>query len=165
MRIIKVKLTMQDNSEFVADIFNDRNQPNGNKLRIYRLFKESVKTELYIHNNIPRSVRRTMTLFRSGTLPLAIETGRYSRPQIPLNERLCKLCYNTAAENEIHFLMNCSLYSDIRFELFQSAKCLIDRFETLTNIEKFTSIMKCGEMQSLLAHTLHKCFLRRRKFL
>ena len=57
---------MQDNSELVSDIFNDGNQQNGNKLRTYRLLKACVKTELYVRNNIPRSVRRTMTLFKVG---------------------------------------------------------------------------------------------------
>lgn len=152
VQLIKDKLTILDNDEFLSELYNDRNQPNGNKLRTYRLYKENVKTEHYIQRNIPRSVRRTMTLFRSGALPLAIETGRYSRPQIPLNERLCKLCDHSTVENEIHFMMNCPLYSDIRFELFQNAKQLIGNFEILTTAQKFTSLMKCDEIQPLLAN-------------
>jgi hypothetical protein len=33
MRLIKDKMTEQDNDEFATELFNDRNQPNGNKLR------------------------------------------------------------------------------------------------------------------------------------
>jgi hypothetical protein len=80
-------------------------------------------------SNIPRSVRRTMALFRTGALPLAVETGRYSRPQVHLNDRLCKLCENSVVEDEQHFMMNCPLYSDIRFELMQNAKRLIVNFD------------------------------------
>ena len=37
MRLIKDKMTEQDNDEFPTELFNDRNQPNGSKLRTYRL--------------------------------------------------------------------------------------------------------------------------------
>jgi hypothetical protein len=47
-----------------------RNQPNGNKLRTYRLYKENVNAEQFVLSNIPRSVRRTMTLFRTNLLRL-----------------------------------------------------------------------------------------------
>jgi hypothetical protein len=69
MRLIKDKMTEQDNDEFATELFNDRNQPNGNKLRIYRLYKENVNAEQFVLSNIPRSVRRTMAL-RSGWISL-----------------------------------------------------------------------------------------------
>jgi hypothetical protein len=34
MRLIKDKMTEQDNDEFATELVNDRNQPNGNKLSI-----------------------------------------------------------------------------------------------------------------------------------
>ena len=66
MRLIKDKMTEQDNDEFANELFNDRNQHNGNKLRTYRLYKENVNAEQFVLSNIPRSVRRTMALFRTG---------------------------------------------------------------------------------------------------
>jgi hypothetical protein len=57
---------------------------NGNKLRIFRLFKTSVETAKYNY----RGQSVVLPLFRScipkeeGSLPLAIETGRYVRPQM-----------------------------------------------------------------------------------
>jgi hypothetical protein len=51
-------MTEQDNDEFATELFNDRNQPNGNKLRTYRLYKENVNAEQFALSNIPRSVRR-----------------------------------------------------------------------------------------------------------
>jgi hypothetical protein len=35
MRLIKDKMTEQGNDEFATELFNDSNQPNGNKLRTY----------------------------------------------------------------------------------------------------------------------------------
>ncbi|CAC5394458.1 unnamed protein product [Mytilus coruscus] len=88
MRLISEKLSNFDQAGFEKDLHNDRINANGNKLRTYRIYKTSVKTEQYILSLLPRNVTRTMALFRSGSLPLAVETERYSRPQIPLNERL-----------------------------------------------------------------------------
>jgi hypothetical protein len=48
MRLIKDKMMEQDNDEFPTELFNDRNQPNGNKLRTYRLYKENVSFNLFI---------------------------------------------------------------------------------------------------------------------
>jgi hypothetical protein len=100
-----------------------------------------------------------MALFRTGVLPLAIETGRYSRPQVHLNDRLCKLCDNSVVEDEQHFMMNCPLYSDIWFELIQNVKPLIVNFDCLSMEQKFISKLKCNEIQPLLAHTLHDIFM------
>ena len=45
---------------------------------------------------------------RIGVLPLAIETGRHSRPSTPLDQRLCKLCnIKYVLESEGHFLVVC----------------------------------------------------------
>ena len=108
--IIQNKLCTLDQNQFVRDLNDDRRNINGNKLRTYRLYKTSVQTEHYVSCQLPRTTRRTMALFRSGALPLPVETGRYSRPQIPLNERLCKFCNTNSVENEIHCLMLCPLY-------------------------------------------------------
>lgn len=62
---------------------NDTNNVNGNKLRVYRMYKTKVKTEKYLKIQLPRRV-----LFRSGSLPLAIETGRYARPRITVENGL-----------------------------------------------------------------------------
>ena len=45
MRTIRERYDAVDNDKFVRDLFNDTNNVNGNKLRIYRLYKTEVKTE------------------------------------------------------------------------------------------------------------------------
>ena len=163
--IIKEKLCSLDQEQFTQDLFNDRNNVNGNKLRTYRLYKDSVEAEPYVTCQLPRSVRRTLSQFRSGALPLAVETGRYSRPQVPLNDRLCKFCALNSVEDEIHFLMVCPLYTDIRYELFLKASETILNFNMMNMTDKFISLMNCGQIQSSLAHTLHKFCIRRKRFL
>ena len=76
---------------------------------------------MYVKLNIDRSHRRVVAKFRSGSLSLHIETGRYSKPSVPLNERTCKLCSQTAIEDEILFIMVCDVYSDLRRPLMLRA--------------------------------------------
>ena len=41
---------------------------------------------------------------------MAIETGRYSKPKTPHNERFCKFCKDQV-EDESHFLLKCPKYN------------------------------------------------------
>ena len=165
MRLISEKLTNFDQAVFKKDLYDDKNNANGNKLRTYRIYKQSVKTEQYILSLLPRNVTRTMALFRSGSLPLAVETGRYTRPQIPLNNRLCKFCKLNDIEHETHFLMVCTLYEDIRYELFQKARQFIENFENMSTELKFNALMTCNDIQVTLSYSIHKFYVRRKSFL
>ena len=76
-RTIRERFEAFDNGEFQQDLFNNtNNNVNGNKLRTYRLLKTSVKPEKYLKLKIPKRVRQILA--RSGSLLLAIETGRYA---------------------------------------------------------------------------------------
>jgi hypothetical protein len=77
-----------------------------------------------------------MALFRSGALPLAYETGRYSRPPVPVDDRLCVYCNSGRVENEKHFLMECNLYDDLRYNLFFEISKFVIKLYTLINIVK-----------------------------
>ena len=76
--------------------------------------------------------RRTMALLRSGALPIAIEIGRYSRLPTPVDDRLCDLCDMGVVENEKYFLVDCPLYSDLRYDLYYECSKYIDNL-TLQN--------------------------------
>lgn len=98
------------------------------KLRTYALFKDSIKTEQYVKNNISRSKRSIFAQFRLGILPLMIETGRFKNVKdevsgmfrkMKIEERLCKLCGMNLVEDELHFLLDCKIYDSLRKELFK----------------------------------------------
>ena len=46
--------------------------------------------------------------------PLRIQTGRYSRNNIPRNERYCQLCNLNDLEDEHHFVCVCPIYNELR---------------------------------------------------
>ncbi len=62
-----------------------------------------------------RGHRSAFAIFRCGVAPLRVETGRYEN--IPFNERSCFNCLDSI-EDEIHVLLECPLYSDIRANIF-----------------------------------------------
>ena len=84
---------------------NGRDESNGNKLRTYRTYKITLSTEFYVNSNMRRDHRRILARFRSCNLPLAIETGRFTKPKTPLNERLCGFCEASVIEDETHLLL------------------------------------------------------------
>ena len=87
------------------DIFNDKrkNGVHKNKLRTFRLFKDTFKYEKYLANNNFKQ-RKLFCKFIIGCHKLEIETGRHKN--IPVNGKICKLC-NINIENEIHLLLQC----------------------------------------------------------
>merc|ERR1712030_238928 len=56
--------------------------------------------------------RKFIAKLRLGCLELRIETGRYSRPRLPAEARICTACrnQNKSHENEDHFLFICDTY-------------------------------------------------------
>ena len=72
--------------------------------------------------------RITITRWRMSCHKLRIETGRYTRPKTPRNERKCKIC-NTL-EDEHHALFLCSAHIFIR----QHYTEILSRYTTLQSI-------------------------------
>ena len=57
--------------------------------------------------------------FRSGTAPIAIETGRYNG--VNINDRKCFACRDVV-EDETHVLLHCPEYNTLRDELLNEAE-------------------------------------------
>ena len=112
-----------------------------------------------------RDHRRILFQLRSCSLPIAIETGRYSRPKTPINERLCKFCQSDSVEGETHFLLECELYTDLRHSLFVKASEVDANFMNLHTNEKLKFLMQTKDIQFHLGATVSKMFNRRKMFL
>ncbi len=68
----------------------------------------ALPSEYIVANISPR--RWEMAPIRGGCLPLAVETGRYHSPKIPLSDRLCDYCSSDAVEDITHILF-CTKYT------------------------------------------------------
>ena len=98
--------------------------------------------------DLSQNMMREIARLRTSTNKLAIETGRYQRPVVPSNERLCKICNMGQAEDEVHFITKCTAYSKHREVLLSEMN--------LTNYnkspeEKFIKIMKTSKDTEVIA--------------
>lgn len=64
------------------------------------------------------------------------ETGRYVRPKIPREERICKNCKQNTVESEEHALTECDLYEELREELFNYITSYCQNCSALSNKNK-----------------------------
>ena len=133
------------------------------KLRTYGLYKSNLIAKDYVKIKMERSHRRIIAKFRSGSLPLQIETGRYKKPKVPLNYHICNLCNDNVIEDEIHFLLCCAFYSDIRRTLLAKAQLCHRDFQDMSSNDKFIFIMNFVNMQYILASTLLQMFNGRKR--
>ncbi len=110
------------------------------KLRTYRTFKSTFVTESYLKSFLTIHECSVLAQFRSGILPLHIETRRWNSK--PVKERLCLVCKLGIVEDEFHFLCECVCYSNLRHCLFRSISSTYGDFKNLTVREKFVYMLK-----------------------
>ena len=115
-----------------------------------------MQSELYIYNKFNRQHRRAMAQFRMGTAPIKLETDIYCREgYIPVAERLCPCC-NMETEDEVHVIIRCGQYKNIRQDLFNKVLCIFPHFTLLNDFEKYKLIMT---EPSLVKCSAKACFL------
>ena len=160
--IIKEKIYNQYMTSCMDDISNSETHP---KLRTYKLFKSHFKLEPYLMCTQNLNFNLALLKFRISSHNLRIETGRYTRPsKTPVDERLCLYCSNQAVEDETHFLLNCTLYSEERTSLESVIKkYIVTNFHGLTEIEKFVLIMSSDTPAVIeaLGRFVYSCFKKR----
>jgi hypothetical protein len=103
------------------------------KLRTYITLKHKLEREQYlgIRN---RYGAPELTKLRGGTNRLRIEKGRYT--QLPVEERICLFCSRNEVEDEKHFMLNCSLYDDLRKNMWDSVKDLVKTRVIRTSLDE-----------------------------
>jgi len=119
-------------NDWYATLNNPRG-PTGqkNKLRFYAKIKKTFCLENYLIIVKNPEYRKYTAQLRISAHQLEIEQGRHKRKTttennvekkvpIPENERICNYCSTHSIENEIHFLLKCSFYSDERKDFLDS---------------------------------------------
>ena len=84
---------------------------------------------------LSRGQRSALAKFRCGVAPLKIETGRYS--QTPICERIWLNC-TKLVEDELHVLILCPVYQNIRATLFETAASLNEDFSSYEDTESLS---------------------------
>ncbi len=105
-----------------------------------------------------------MAKIRCGVAPIRLETGRYEG--LPENERLYPVCLSQEVESEVHVISKCSLYDDLRSDLFNHANHFKNdfnlKYDILSDIEKFVFIMTNKDISKITAKTCHAILHKRR---
>ena len=87
--------------------------------------------ESYLSSIGNRHHRRALSQFRTGSHWLEIQRGRFARPTVPREQRLCRLCDMHAVENENHALFDCPAIARLRqkhgIHIFMSIESLFQQ--------------------------------------
>jgi len=130
---------------FMDNCMDSINNPDLNpKLRTYKLFKDEFRLETYLLSMKNLNHSLALARFRISSHNLRIETGRYTRPnKTPPDQRVCLYCSSQAIEDEMHFLLKCSLYQPERHTLFCKIKQIFPETPSLPDADQFSAIMSC----------------------
>ncbi len=109
----------------------------------YKLSKCSLVKDDYL-NLTNAKLGRAMTKFRISAHRLPIELGRYNKPPLPPEERICTICPNKPIEDEQHFILECHKYYTNRKGLFEEVKKRGSNFRDLNKQDKFVSLITGG---------------------
>ena len=145
------------------DIRKDNKQKN--KLRTYRLFKQSFSREPYLVQIKSRETRVMLTKFRISSHTLHIESGRH--PWKAENLRLCTLCSNQCVENELHFMLQCDAYSNYRTVFENNIAKENCNFCMLSDIDKFIWLLSNEDrhLNNRMGKYILQCFETRANLL
>ena len=106
-----------------------------------------------------RCQRSAIAKFRSGTAPLRIETGRYTGERE--EDRLCRVCDSGEVENELHAIIRCPAYCDIRAELYSAAVKADSNFMDFTDDIKLSFIFSRSIIVLATAKACHNILNKR----
>ena len=130
--------SIQDKLHETDSTFWDIGRYKSEKLRYYNMFKFNKECEEYIKLSTTKYQRSLLAQFRCGILPIEIELGRFRN--LSLCDRICPVC-SRSVEDEIHFLCQCPLYTEIRNTLFKRASEDSDDFIRMDVFDKFVYLM------------------------
>ena len=139
--IYSIKNKIQNNYETFWKI----NLNKCEKLRTHRKVKFIFGYETYISDIRNISHRNILTRFRTSKHKLHIETGRYTCPITPVENRICSHCNSKSVEDEFHFLMYCPRFENHRRELFSNVlnyNAAVLSAEDKLDIEQRRSILR-----------------------
>ena len=125
-------------------IEQSRNNTNTLSERYHKLI--DLKYNHIIYNSfLPEYLRVIITRWRLSNHDLRIETGRYIRPILLRNMRVCSVCVETV-EDEEHALYHCPLYNDVRRNYID----LLERYSLVTEIFNPRTVVDACQLGKLL---------------
>ena len=93
-----------------------------------------------------------------------MERSRHTRPVTPVENRRCPEC--NVIENELHFLLECTINQDERLELFDKIRNMDSYFSALHSENEFVYLMntKNERIMKWFSKFVYSSFDKRSKF-
>ena len=111
------------------------------KITLYKEITNLEHNAILYKSFVNDELRMRITRWRLSCHKLRIETGRYTRPSTPRNERLCKIC--SVVEDELHALFQCPAHIFIRLK-FQSLLCKYNTLRLILNPQCREDVIMVG---------------------
>ena len=129
-------------------------------LECINCFKQNYELEYYLVWVKDQRYRIAMTRLRLSSHNLAIETGRHAKPKVPPHMRLCRRCNTQCIDDEIHFLLVCSMFMRERQQMLRDITCFETNFHDLSLQDKFIKLLNCNETSIILqiGKYIYSCF-------
>ena len=134
-------------------------------LRTYSVFKSDFVLECHLNSVKDLRYRAAITKLRTSSHVLEIERGRYQKPKVPRDQRLCRIC--NVVEDEEHFVTSCNINHGERSLLYSIMTNKMPYFGTLSANEMFLFLIISNDPQILtwFGKFLHRSFIIRNEFL
>ena len=160
------------NKYFELEVFRRLNEhiTENRKLSLYASFKTIFKFESYLVYIKDFTARCTLVKLRMSAHNLQIEIGRFSKNKTPRDERFCPYCktLNTlAVEDEIHFLLVCSLFNKERQRFLVEIHRIFPSTASLNDLNMYIWLMSQDDYitTKCLATFCKNSIAKRSKFL
>ena len=130
---------------------------DSSKLRTYSRIKTKLGIENYLtsHAKVNIQDRIALSKFRLSNHDLMNEKGRHVK--INKNERFCPFC-PSQIETEMHFLLNCKTFTDLRRDLLTKIIHKTPTFNFLSEEEKFIHLLNEEDTIKNVGTFLRKSF-------
>ena len=134
-------------------------------LRNYKTFKSEFGMEPFLHLISDFRYRNALTRLITSSHTLEIERGRYTTHKTPVCDRRCRTCDVT--EDEIHFLLNCVEYGNVRDDFYAKVENKCVGFSSLNDNEKYSFLMTNRDPYILvwLGKFLYQFFIKRNEII
>ena len=118
-------------------------------------FKDKFQYEQYLDDIRCRKQRNYFTRLRLSCHKLKIETGRYTKPVTPRNERFCDFCLSlnlNCIDDELHFLLTCNNFHSEREQMLQHIFSIFPSTKKLSKENLFIFLMSSeGKLSQIIS--------------
>ena len=126
------------------------------KMEYYCKFKQDFVFEEYLACVKNDNHRKELSRFRLSSHSLEIETGRYNN--ISRENRKCNLCSQNTVESEYHFLLCCTVYSELR-----NKYCIKYNWPNMAKFKYLMLVKREKSLQNLAKYVYSAMKLRQEK--